>query len=122
MPRKGDDIAALFLDMAVATLALTKRLPRDESYRHIAGQLVRAATSGGANYEEARGAASRRDFVYRLRIADKEVREARYWLRLIARTCHHLAAQARPIENLACRLSAIMITSIQTANRRPTDS
>jgi four helix bundle protein len=49
--------------------------------RMIAGQLLRAGTSVGANVEEAQGAQGRKDFIAKMSIALKEAREARYWLR-----------------------------------------
>ena len=51
--------------------------------RHIAGQLVRCGTAAAPNYEEACAAESRADFVHKLRISLKELRESRSWLRLI---------------------------------------
>jgi four helix bundle protein len=63
-------------------LRLCRRFPPDPAARHVMRQLVRAATAGGANYEEGRGAESRADFLHKLGIANKEVREALYWLQL----------------------------------------
>ena len=47
-------------------------------------QLLRSATSIGANVEEAMAAQSRKDFIAKMAIASKEARETRYWLRLLA--------------------------------------
>ena len=58
-------------------------LPETRMGRHVASQLVRAGTAGLPNYEEACGAESPRDFVHKLRICLKELRESRSWLRLI---------------------------------------
>ena len=49
----------------------------------MAGQLFRSGTSAGANYEEACGASSRADFIHKLQIVLKELRESHYWLRLL---------------------------------------
>ncbi|WP_291980851.1 four helix bundle protein [Luteitalea sp.] len=62
-------------------------LERDDSFRVtvrrvIVEQLVRAATSIGANLEEATGAQSKADFIARVGIARKEAREVQFWLRL----------------------------------------
>ena len=54
--------------------------------REIGRQFLRSATSVGANVEEAHGAESQRDFVHKMGIAYKEVRETRYWLRLVKET------------------------------------
>ena len=52
----------------------------------MAGQLFRSGTSAGANYEEACGAESRADFIHKLQIALKELRESHYWLRLLLKS------------------------------------
>ena len=49
----------------------------------MAYQLIKAATSVGANVEEADGAESKRDFVHKMSIARKEARESRYWIRIV---------------------------------------
>jgi len=67
-------------------LEYARRLQRSAASRHIAGQLVRAATSAGANYFEARGAESRADFAHKLQLCLKELRETEYWLRLLERS------------------------------------
>ena len=49
-------------------------------------QLIRSGTSVGANVEEAQAAQSRADFIHKMEIALKELRETRYWLRLLVAT------------------------------------
>jgi four helix bundle protein len=63
---------------AVRVVKLVKRFPRTLDAIEIGRQLLRAATSVGANVEEAHGAESQRDFVHKMGIACKEVRETRY--------------------------------------------
>lgn len=84
--RRGGDIAARLLEFGGGVVGVARRLTRDVAGRHVASQLVRAGTSAGANYEEARAAESRADFVHKVRIAAKEMREAGFWLRLVRRT------------------------------------
>lgn len=73
---------------------------------------------GGANYEEARGAESRADFIHKVGIANKELREALYWLRLTEEaalvTDSDLAALIREADELV----AILTASIRTAKQR----
>jgi len=78
---KGENIATRLRHFGAAVIRLCRNAD-DVSAKHVAKQLVRASTGGGANYEEARGAESRADFIHKLGIANKEVREALYWLRL----------------------------------------
>jgi hypothetical protein len=73
MQMKGDDIAARLVALAVVVVKLVGALPDTPAGKHVAGQLLRSGTSPGANYEEARGAESRRDFVHKVGIALKEL-------------------------------------------------
>ena len=61
-------------------------LPDTRMGRHVAGQLVRSGTSPAPNYEEGCAAESRADFVQKLSICLKELRESRSWIRLIIKT------------------------------------
>jgi four helix bundle protein len=81
---KGDDIAVRLVTLAVRVITIVDALPDTLAGKHVAGQLLRSGTSPGANYEEARGAESRRDFLHKLGIALKELQETRYWLRVVA--------------------------------------
>jgi four helix bundle protein len=83
--RKGDDIAERLVDLGAAVIKLVPALGRKPGGKTIAKQLERCGPAGGSNYEEARGAESPADFVHKTRIALKEVRETRYWLRLAVR-------------------------------------
>jgi len=85
--------------------------------RHIAGQLVRCGTSPAPNYDEARAAESRADFIHKLGICLKELRESRSWIRLIIKT--ELLPEHRMSELLdECdQLSSIIAQSIVTAKK-----
>ncbi len=74
-----------FLDYAAVIISLSKRLMTTYQGKHISNQLLRSATSCGANYEEARAAESKADFRHKLQIVLKELRESRFWIRLIKR-------------------------------------
>ena len=69
-------------ESAVPPLDLYKKLNKQNEFV-ISKQLLRSATSIGANVEEAIGAQSRKDFIHKLSIASKEARETRYWLKLL---------------------------------------
>jgi four helix bundle protein len=85
--RTGDDIRERTLVFACDGVALCDALAdRGVSARRIAAQLVAAATSVGANLEEADGAQSKPDFISKCTISLKEAREAYYWLRILRRT------------------------------------
>lgn len=80
-----DELAERLLDFAVRIGKLVDALPDTRLGRHIAGQLVRCGTSPAPNYEEGCAAESRADFVHKLSICLKEMRESRYWIRLVAK-------------------------------------
>jgi four helix bundle protein len=81
-----DELADRLLDFAARIGNVVDALPDSRLGRHIACQLVRSGTSPAPNYEEGRAAESRKDFIHKLSIALKELRETRYWLRLISRS------------------------------------
>jgi four helix bundle protein len=86
MEEKANKLAERLLDYGVAIIRFTSILDKSLPGKHIAGQLFRSGTSSGANYEEACGAQSRADFIHKLQIVLKELRESSYWLRLIKKS------------------------------------
>lgn len=61
-----------------------KKLPADHLSKPVMNQLVRSATSTGANYMEANQASSKKDFYNKIRISQKEANETKHWLRMLA--------------------------------------
>src|SRR5215475_12378218 len=112
---KGDDIARRLLLFGVRVLGLVRKLQRDMVGRHIARQLLRAATAGGANYEESRSAESRADFAHKVSIAAKELRESRYWLRLVSEANLVPPGAVDGLASEASELVAILTASAKTA-------
>lgn len=85
MQNERQDLSERLLEFSANAVKLTAKLNRSVIGRHIANQLMRASTSCGANYEEACVAESRADFIHKMQIVLKEMRESRYWLRLIVK-------------------------------------
>jgi four helix bundle protein len=83
MEEKKRDIKERSFDFAVRIIKFVQKLPKSHAGHKIGGQLLEAATSTGANVEEATGGFSKKDFTYKMGIALKEARESNYWLRLI---------------------------------------
>ena len=115
--RKGHDIAERLLDLAAAVVRIIPALPRDAAARNTAIQLGRCVSSPGANYAEARAAQSRADFVHKVSIAAKEMRETAYWLALVHRA-GWLDKDVLPLVREAEELTAILAASARTARGR----
>jgi four helix bundle protein len=80
-----DELSDRLIDFAARAGLLIDALPDTRLGRHVAGQLVGSGTSPAPNYEEGCAAESRADFIHKLRICLKELRESRTWLRIIIR-------------------------------------
>ncbi len=118
MNEKTDQLSDRLLNFAVEIIKITDALPNTVAGKHVGGQLVRAGTSCGSNYEEACGAESRLDFAHKMSIVLKELKESRFWLKLIRRTRMLIPEQTNPIINECEQLCAIVAKSIITAKKR----
>lgn len=110
-------LADRLLDFAARVGKVVDALPKRRLANHAANQLVRCGRAPGSHYEEACGAESRSDFIHKLWLALKELRESSYWLRLIERS--QLLSQtklARIIDGCE-QLSGIIGKSIATATQ-----
>ncbi len=115
---RGDDLSERVLTFVVRIFKLAKALPADPFSRHVAVQLFRAASSTGANYEEARGAESRDDFVHKVGVAWKELKESWFWLRFIHRAELIGPERVEPLLKEAEELCRIFGSSVRTARER----
>jgi four helix bundle protein len=114
-PSQSEQLEDRLLDFSARVGKVVDALPDTRLGRHVASQMVRSGTSPAPNYAESRAAESRRDFVHKLGVCLKELRETRCWLRLTLR------AQLLPAKRLASlldecqQLISIMVKSIVTA-------
>jgi four helix bundle protein len=81
-----DELLERLINFAARVGEVVDALPDTRMGRHIGSQLVRSGTSPAPNYEEGCAAESRADFVHKLSISLKELRESRTWIRLIIKT------------------------------------
>jgi four helix bundle protein len=79
---KENIIVTKTFDFALSIVNLFVQLKKENEFI-ISKQILRSATSVGANVEEAIAAQSRKDFIHKMSIASKEARETKYWLRLL---------------------------------------
>ncbi len=75
------DLEDRLLAFAVAVCGIVEELPSTRVGNHVAGQLTRCGISPAANYGEAQGAESRKDFIHKMRVCLKELRETLVWLK-----------------------------------------
>ena len=115
---KGEDISDRLVDFSVRIIRLVNALPKNLVGKHVSGQLLRSGTSPGANYEEARGAESPADFIHKLRITLKELRESLYWLKVIKKSYLLPSEKLDDISKEASELSNIIAQSILTAKTK----
>jgi len=118
MSARTNQLSDRLLGFAVEVIKITDALPNTVAGRHVGGQLIRAGTSCGSNYEEACGAESRSDFSHKMSIVLKELKESRFWLRLISRTEMLTDNRTEPVLDECQQLCAIVAKSILTAKRR----
>src|ERR1041385_4266280 len=79
------DLEDRLLEFASSVIDLSEKLPNTRAGNHVAGQILRSGTSPYPNHGEAGAAESREDFVHKLKVCLKELRETRRWARLIDR-------------------------------------
>jgi four helix bundle protein len=96
---------------------LVDALPASLAGRHVANQLLRCGTSPLANHGELQGAESRRDFIHKLGLCLKEIREARRWLRLVHRVPLVPPRKVDPLIAETEALIKIFAVSIRTAKQ-----
>jgi four helix bundle protein len=112
------DLEDRLLEFSVRIIRVTESMKRSRAANHIADQLLRSDTSPYGNHGEAEGAESRDDFIHKLKVCYKELRESRRWLRLIQKAS--LIAKPKLLESLiieADELVRIFASSIRTAQR-----
>ena len=85
MSKAKYDLEERLLTYSVRIIKIVERLPNTRTGNHVAGQLLRSGTSPYPNHGEAQSAESPKDFVHKLRISLKELRETQRWLMLIQR-------------------------------------
>ena len=115
MSKRSFDLADRLLDFAVSVGKITKTFPNDRLGSHVANQLIRSGTSPAANYAEAQAAESRRDFIHKLKLSLKELRESLVWLRIATRMELNTAKDVDATAAECDELIAIFVRSIETA-------
>jgi four helix bundle protein len=119
MKKQTYDLEERLLSFSVRIIKLVERLPNTRTGNHVAGQLLRSGTSPYPNHGEAQAAESPKDFIHKLRISLKELREAQRWIRLIEKV--PLLKNPKLLNELLLEteeLIKIFVTSIKTAEKK----
>ena len=112
------DLEERLIDFAVLIISISENLNNTRAGNHIGGQLVRSGTSPALHYGEAQSAESRNDFVHKLKILLKELRETLVALKIIKRVS--LTKKINDVEKgiTECNeLISIFVKSIETARK-----
>jgi len=113
------DLEERLIDFAIRIIRIAESLPKTKVGNHIAGQLIRCGTSPAPNYGEAQSAESRADFIHKMKVCLKELRETKIWLLMIIR-----AKLVKPVSKLEPlidendELISIFVSSIKTAKQK----
>ncbi len=117
------DLEERLLNYTINIIKLVEALPNTRTGNHIANQLLRSGTSPYPNHGEAQAAESNNDFIHKMRICLKELRETYRWLKVIRRL--KLISYVDKANNVLIEteeLIKIFVTSIKTAGHRKNNS
>lgn len=116
------DLNERLIDFAVMIIGITDALPNTKAGNHLAGQLVRSGTSPSLNYGEAQSGESRSDFVHKIKIVLKELRETMNALKIIGKANMfkngEFLSKAIKENN---ELISIFVKSVETAQKNNSD-
>lgn len=119
MPKERSfDLEDRLINFSVRLIKLAEALPDTRTGRHVCDQILRSGTSPAPNYGEAQSAESRADFIHKLRIALKELRETKVWIKVIMRV--GLVKRPESLDPLlqeTDELISILFKSIETAQK-----
>lgn len=119
---KPNELNERLIDFAVMIIVVTDGLPNTRAGNHLAGQMVRSGTSPALNYGEAQSGESRKDFIHKMQVVLKELRETMNALKIIGKAKMYKDVQfldkALKENN---ELISIFVKSITTAKRNDED-
>ena len=119
---KPKDLNERLIDFAVMVIKVTDSLPNTRASNHLAGQMVRSGTSPALNYGEAQSGESRKDFIHKMQVVLKELRETMNALKIISKS--EMIKDLQLLDKTLKEnneLISIFVTSITTAKRNDDD-
>ena len=115
--RRVSDLENRLIDFAVGIIKLAESLPKTRTGNHIAGQILRSGTSPAPNYGEAHSAESNQDFIHKMKVCLKELRETRVWLIMITKAMLKPENEIDLLLKENVELVSIFVASIKTAKK-----
>ena len=116
--QKKFDLQERLIDYAVRIIKVSEQLPDTKAGKHVSSQILKSGTSPAPNYGEAQSAESRADFIHKLKVALKELRETEVWLKIIVKAkLIQPSTKLSPLLQETDELISILFKSIDTANR-----
>ena len=117
---KKFDLHERLIDFAVMIIEITDNLKNSKAANHLSGQVVRSGTSPSLNYSEAQSAESRNDFIHKMSIVLKELRETHSCLKIIQRAKLYLKEEEMLIVAIKenNELISIFVKSIETSKSK----
>ncbi len=113
------DIENRLIDFAVRIIHVAESLPKSKVGNHISGQVIGCGTPPASNYGEAQGAESRSDFIHKIKICLKELRETNVWFKMIGRSkLIEPLSKLDPLIDENNQLISIFVKSIKTAQEK----
>ena len=115
---KKYDLEERLINLAVLIIELVESMPSTKSANHLGGQLLRSGTSPALNYGEAQSGESRNDFIHKIKVVLKELRETLVCLKIIYKTkLFSSEEQIKIVMKETDELVAIFVKSVETAEK-----
>ena len=116
------DLQDRLIDYVVRIIKLSEALPNTKTGNHIRSQILKSGTSPAPNYGEAQSAESKADFIHKLKISLKELRESEVWLKIIVKAeLLKPITKMKPLLDETNELISILFTSIETVKKSKDD-
>ena len=112
-----EEMEERLIEFASRVIDLAEALPKTAAAKHLGGQILRSGTSPALNYGEAQGAESRDDFVHKMKICLKELRETLVCLKIIAKRNWFKENKLAPLIAENNELVSMFVTSVKTATQ-----
>ena len=117
--QKKFDLQDRLIDYAVRIIKVSEQLPDTKAGKHVSSQILKSGTSPAPNYGEAQSAESRADFIHKLKVALKELRETEVWLKIIVKAkLIQPSTKLSPLLQETDELISILFKSIDTAKKK----